>query len=96
MKHFINGTEVTPRNLEDIGISVDFSKDVQQESINIDNVIIPMVGRDIIMNHFNTIGISEGIPYEISFGTKKLPYYIDLVESLKIRTNEVEVKIKQR
>jgi len=96
MKHFINGTEVTPRNLEDIGISVDFSKDVQQESINIDNVIIPMVGRDIIMNHLNTIGISEGIPYEISFGTKKLPYYIDLVESLKIRTNEVEVKIKQR
>ena len=96
MKHFINGTEITPRNLEDIGISVDFSKDVQQESINIDNLIIPMVGRDLVMNHLNNIGISEGIPYEISFGNKKLPYYIDLVEGLKIRSNEVEVKIKQR
>lgn len=96
MKHFINGTEITPRNLEDIGISVDFSKDVQQESINIDNLIIPMVGKSLVMNHLNNIGISEGIPYEISFGNKKLPYYIDLVEGLKIRSNEVEVKIKQR
>ena len=96
MKHFINGTEITPRNLEDIGISVDFSKDVQQESINIDNLIIPMVGRDLVMNHLKNIGISEGIPYQISFGNKKLPYYIDLLEGLKIRSNEVEVKIKQR
>ena len=96
MKHFLNGTEITPRNLEDIGISVDYSKDVQQESINIDSVIIPLQGRDIVMNHLKTIGLSEGIPYEISFAGKKLPYYIDLLESLKIRTNEVEVRIKQR
>lgn len=96
MKHFLNGTEITPRNLEDMGISVDFSKDVQQESINIDSVVIPMLGREIVMNHLNTIGLSEGIPYEISFNGKKLPYYVDLLESLKVRTNEVEVRIKQR
>lgn len=96
MKHFVNGIEVTPRNLEDIGISVDYSKDVQQESINVDNIVLPMNGKSIVMSHLNTIGISEGIPYEITFGTKKLPYYIDLVEMLKIRTSEVEVKIKQR
>jgi hypothetical protein len=89
MKHFIKGKEVTPRNLEDIGISVDFSKDVQQESINIDSVIIPLEGKKIVMEHLNTIGISEGIPYEIQFGNKKLPYYIDLLESLKVRTDEV-------
>ena len=96
MKHFIKGKEVTPRNLEDIGISVDFSKDVQQESINIDSVVIPLQGKKIVMEHLNTIGISEGIPYEIQFGNKKLPYYIDLLESLKVRSNEVEVRIKQR
>lgn len=96
MKHFIKGKEVTPRNLEDIGISVDFSKDVQQESINIDSVIIPLEGKKIVMDHLNTIGISEGIPYEIQFGNKKLPYYIDLLESLKVRSDEVEVRIKQR
>lgn len=96
MKHFIKGKEVTPRNLEDIGISVDFSKDVQQESININSVVIPLQGRKIVMEHLNTIGISEGIPYEIQFGDKKLPYYIDLLESLKVRSNEVEVRIKQR
>lgn len=96
MKHFLKGKEVTPRNLEDIGISVDFSKDVQQESINIDNIIIPMNGKDIVMEHLNTLGLSEGIPYEIQFAGKKLPYYVDLLEMLKIRTNEVEVKIKQR
>lgn len=96
MKHFLNGTEVTPRNLEDIGISVDFSKDVQQESINIDNIVLPMEGKKIVMQHLNNIGLSEGIPYQIQFGNKKLPYYVDLVESLKVRTNEVEIKIKQR
>jgi hypothetical protein len=96
MKHFLKGKEVTPRNLEDIGISVDFSKDVQQEALNIDNVIIPMQGKSIVMEHLNTIGLSEGIPYEIQFGNKKLPYYVDLLDNLKIRTNEVELKIKQR
>jgi hypothetical protein len=96
MKHFLNGTEITPRNLDDMGISVDFSKDVQQESINIDSVIIPSKGKEIVMNHLNSIGISEGIPYEVSFSGKKLPYYVDLLESLKVRTNEVEVRIKQR
>lgn len=96
MKHFLKGKEVTPRNLEDIGISVDFSKDVQQESINIDSVVIPLEGRNIVMEHLNNIGISEGIPYEIQFGNKKLPYYVDLLESLKVRSNEVEVRIKQR
>jgi hypothetical protein len=96
MKHYLNGVEVTPRNLEDIGISVDYSKDVQQESVNIDSVVLPVNGRSIVMQHLNTIGLSEGIPYEITFANKKLPYYVDLVETLKIRDTEVEVKLKQR
>lgn len=96
MKHFLNGLEIAPRNIDDIGISVDYSNDVQQESLNITNIVIPMEGRNIVMNHLSNIGISEGIPYEISFANKKLPYYIDLVDSLKIRSNEVEVKVKQR
>ena len=96
MKHFLKGQEITPRNLEDIGISVDFSKDVQQESVNIDSVVIPKNGRSIVMQHLSDLGLSEGIPYEVQFGDKKLPYYVDLLESLKIRSNEVEVRIKQR
>lgn len=96
MKHFIKGVEVTPRNLEDIGISVNFSKDVQQESLNVDSVVVPMNGRKIIMEHLKNLGVSEGIPYEVQFADKKLPYYIDILESLKVRSNEVEVRIKQR
>lgn len=96
MKHFIKGVEVTPRNLEDIGITVNFSKDVQQESLNVDSVVVPMNGRKIIMEHLKNLGISEGIPYEVQFADKKLPYYIDVLESLKVRSNEVEVRIKQR
>ena len=96
MKHFLKGQEITPRNLEDIGISVNFSKDVQQESLSVDTVVVPMNGRKIIMEHLQNLGISEGIPYEVQFGDKKIPYYVDVLESLKVRSNEVEVRIKQR
>jgi hypothetical protein len=96
MKHYINNTQITPRNIYDIGISVDFSKNIEQELINVDTLILPNEGKQIVMNHLQSLGQSEGIPYTLDVNGKQLQYYVDLSEALKIRSNEVEVKIKER
>lgn len=96
MKHYINNTQITPRNIYDIGISVDFSKNIEQEKINVDTLILPNEGKQIVMNHLQSLGQSEGIPYMLEVNGKQLQYYVDLSEALKIRSNEVEVKIKER
>ena len=45
------------------------------------------------MNHINTKGVFEGIPYTITFGNTTLNYQIDLTDSPQITDSQIEVKI---
>jgi hypothetical protein len=97
MKHFLNGIEIAPRNRETIGVVSNFTGDPEELSLNVDNIILPREGNDIIRNHIQTSGVFIGIPYTVEMDSGViLEYYVDLTEQPTIREHEVEVKIKKR
>ena len=48
MRHFINGVEVTPRNIDEIGIISDFTNNPDQLNLSTDTIILPREGKEII------------------------------------------------
>lgn len=97
MRHFINNIEIAPRDLESIGVVSDFTGRPDELNVNVDSVTLPREGRDIVMQHINTQGVFEGIPYQIQLNSGViLDYYIDLTEPTQIRQHEVVVKLKKR
>ena len=97
MKHFINNTEITPRNLFDIGIEVDFSAKIDQNKLTTDVVILPNKGKTEVLNHINSIGFFEGIPYKVALDSGvNLEMYIDLTDEIIYKDTEIECRLKQR
>jgi hypothetical protein len=97
MRHFINGVEVTPRNILSIGVQSDFTDRPEYLEVDADKLILPREAVDIIQNHLSTYGPFEGIPYTmITDGNETLEYYIDLQDETIFRDYEIEVKIKKR
>lgn len=95
-KHFINGVEIVPQNFETIGFKIDYSQDYNLPELNTDSVILVTEARQLVLDHIETIGVYEGIPYDVTFGGVTLNYYIDLTEQPKIGDSEIEVTIKRR
>lgn len=97
MKHFLNGVEIAPRNLESIGVISNFTGDPEELSLNVDSIVLPREANEIIRNHIQTSGVFIGIPYQVQMdGGITLDYYVDLTEKPTIKLYEVEVKIKKR
>jgi hypothetical protein len=96
MKHYLNGVEVAPRNVLEIGLITDYTGNPEMLQVDTDTIVLPREAREIIMQHVATQGVFEGIPYTLEVGNIQLGYYVDLTESFAIRDFEVEVKIKKR
>ena len=97
MKHFIKNVEIAPENILGIGISCDFNAGADQNKVTTDSLILPREGYNLVMNHIENVGLFEGIPYDIEFYQgKRLSYFIDLTEGLKIKNTKVECNIKVR
>lgn len=96
MRHLINGQEITPRNLDSIGVVSDFSGNPDVLALNVDSVILPLEGFEIVKQHIQNVGLFEGLPYEVEIDNITLQYYIDLLEDVKVRQHEIEVKLKRR
>lgn len=103
MRHFINGVEITPRNIESIGFVSNWTdstsmsdKDHKDLSLNVDTIILPNEGKREVENWLSTMGSFAGIPYQVqlSNGTK-IDYYVDLTEQPIYKDYEVEVKLKR-
>lgn len=97
MRHLINGIEIAPRNLSEIGVVSDFTGNPEFLSLNVESVILPREAKTIVENHIQAVGLFEGIPYtvEMESGTT-LEYYIDLIDGVIVRTHEIEVNLKRR
>jgi hypothetical protein len=97
MRHFINGVEISPRNVLTIGLNSDFTGRPELLESDVDSVVLPREGREIVLQHIATQGVFEGIPYtmETADGTV-LQYYVDLTEETRFRDFEIEVKLKRR
>ena len=97
MKHFLNGLEVTPRNILTIGVESDFTDRPQFLEVDTDRLILPREALKIIQDHLALYGPFEGIPYTmITQGNETLEYYVDLQEEPIFRDYEIEVKVKKR
>ena len=97
-KHYLNGTEIRPQNADEIGFKIDFSGEegVTQNEITVDNVVLVNKACKLVKSHIESVGICQGIPYQIKIGGLVLDYYIDLTESPVIGDHHVDVKIKKR
>jgi hypothetical protein len=104
MRHFINGVEIAPRNIDEIGfisnwnesVSLD-ERDGRELSLNVSEIVLPNEGKDIINQWVSTNGVFQGIPYEIRLNDNTLiEYYVDLTEGAKYRDYDVTVTVKRR
>lgn len=103
MKILINGIEVSPRNIDEIGFKSEFSNSIDLSdrdgrllSLNVDSLTLPNEYKDIINNWVAQNGMFQGIPVQIQLGNQTLEYYVDLTENTKFRDYDVDVKIKRR
>jgi hypothetical protein len=97
MKHFLNGIEVSPRNVLEFGLTSTFTGQPDILRMDADKIILPREAKQIIDQHISTLGFFEGIPYEIQMGNNiTLQYYVDLSDDAIFRDYEIEVKIKKR
>ena len=97
MRHFLNGIEVAPRNLSEIGVIADFTGNPEFLNLSIESVILPREAVKIVKDHIQNVGLFEGIPYLIELEPNvSVEYYVDLLDSLKVKTHQVEVKLKKR
>lgn len=97
MRHFINDTEIAPRELVTIGLNNDFTDRQGILESTADRIVLPREGRDLVLQHIATQGVFEGIPYKmITQSGIELEYYIDLTENAVFRDHELEVTIKRR
>ena len=97
MRHFLNGIEIAPRNLDDIGVVADFTGNPDFLKISIDSLVLPREAVEIVKNHIAQVGLFEGIPYKIELSPNvSVEYYVDLLDNLVIKTHEVQCKIKRR
>lgn len=97
MKHYVNGVEVMPANGDNIGIRLDFTGDAKEAELNVDSIVLTNEAYSAVMSHLNgSLGLFEGIPYNVEIGGLQLDYFIDLTENAKFSDSAVEVKIKKR
>jgi hypothetical protein len=97
VKHYINDIEISPRNLDSIGLVSDFTGNPDVLKLNVDSIVLTRDAFNIVKDHVNTQGVFEGIPYKIEMSAGvTIQYYIDLLQETVYKDHEVEVKIKQR
>ena len=96
-KHFLNGTQISPFNADSIGFKIDYTADYNKPELNVDSIILKAPkDRQLILDHIATLGVYEGMPYDIVVGSLTLNYYIDFTENVVIGDSQIEVNIKRR
>ena len=98
-KHFINGTEIRPKDADKIGIKLDWTGDAEEAELNVDSLILENLAKKLVIDHIDSNGIFEGIPYTYQLNNLTLDYYIQLIDDPRISgvgDSGVEVNIHRR
>lgn len=98
-RHFINGVEIRPKNADDIGLKMDWSGNTEEAELTTDSIVLENLAKKLVIEHIETLGIFEGLPYTFMVGNFSLDYYIDLTDNPLISgvgDSAVEVTIKRR
>lgn len=100
----INGTQINPRNMGDIGYRAEFGNKIDEFELTVDNISLTREDyANIIIPHIQQRGVFEGIPVTATVVSNtpgvqnvSIQYYIDLQDKPKFKTYDVEVSIKKR
>lgn len=100
MKFELNGIEVAPLDLLEIGLVSDFTNRPEQLKLTSDRITLPREGLEIVQDWINTNGLFQGIPATVTTldGTI-INYYADLYDPSNkpvFSTYWVELKLKRR
>lgn len=95
-RHYINGVEIRPKNADNIGFKLDFVGNWQEAELSVDSIVLEREARDMVMDHVNSLGLTEGLPYQVGIGSLLLDYYIDFTDNPRFTDSSVEVTIKRR
>jgi len=97
VRHFLNDIEISPRNRDSIGIISEFVDEIRQLKLTTESVILPNEARDIVLDHIQTNGLFEGIPYRIELNDGiTINYYADLLSGLSIQSQDINVSLTKR
>jgi len=98
-RHFINGTEIRPKDADKIGIKLDWTADAQEAELTVDSLVLENKAKKLVLDHIDTNGIFEGIPYTYQINNLTIEYYLKLVDDPKISgvgDSAIEVNIHRR
>lgn len=98
-QHFINGIEIRPKDADQIGLKLDFTGDIKEAELTVDSIVLENLAKKIVIEHIDTYGVFEGIPYTYKINNFTLEYYIKLIDDPRISgvgDSSIEVKIERR
>lgn len=102
-KHFIGNTEIRPKNADEIGFTIDWTKSPNEAELTVDEIQLEQTAYDAVKDHLNTIGPFEGIPYTVQLiepgttpQTFNLEYYVDLNNDPSYTDSQATIKINRR
>jgi len=101
MKHYLNGVEVSPREIGLIGFKTNFTgrnsagKNSELE-LNVDRLKFTREGFKMIQDHVEQNGFFKGIPYSTTLGSIQIEYYLDLQSNPIFSDYEVEAPVIRR
>lgn len=96
-RHFLNGTEIRPKNAENLGFKIDWTKNPDEAELTVDSIILTNQAKTIVDDHIdNGAGFFEGIPYRVEIDGLGVDYYVDLTQNSKFQDSKYEVNIKRR
>jgi hypothetical protein len=95
MQHFIDGKQIAPKNIFDIGVKVDFEAKTDEIQVTTDSLLLSREAKSYVDSHIANIGIFDGLKYKVVMnGNVQLDYYIDLTEEHLIEDNQIQCRIK--
>jgi len=97
MRHFIDGLEISPRNIGEIGITTDFTGNPNELELNTSSIILTREAYNEVKAHILDKGFCEALPYSVTTSSGlNISLYIDLLEKPIFRNFEVEIQVKKR
>lgn len=103
MKHYLNGVEISPKDIDNIGFKSDWSKsigladrDSRELYPNTTSITLVNEAKELVMNWFSTYGNTMGMPYDMKMADQTVNYFIDFTKKFDVSDYEVTVTLVRR
>lgn len=103
MRHYLNGVEISPRNIDDIGFKSDWSKsigladrDARELYPNTVSIKLVREAKQMVSDWFDTYGTTQGMPYDMKMGNTTVNYFINFTKKYVPSDYGVEVTLDRR